>query len=141
MSKFDKLSEQQRKAAAMLVDNELLPKDEQQTVSEMAEEIGIHRKTLWEWRRRNPIFAEYKQHLTTLALQDSHGALAKVLIDNLDKTQPSTKMLELLAKMTPNVIAATKQEVEVNTESSSHDDVIKRIQELEEAKKELDGVE
>ena len=141
MSKFDNLTEQQRKAAALFVDNELLPKSEQKSIQELADEIGVHRKTLWEWRRRNPIFAEYKQHITTLALQDSHGALAKVLIDNLSKSQPSTKMLELLAKMTPNMLAATKQEVDVNTESSSHDDVIKRIQELEAAKKEVEAIE
>lgn len=141
MSKFDNLTEQQRKAAALLVDNELLPNSEQKSIQELADEIGVHRKTLWEWRRRNPIFAEYKQHITTLALQDSHGALAKVLIDNLSKSQPSTKMLELLAKMTPNMLAATKQEVDVHTESSSHDDVIKRIQELEAAKKEVETIE
>lgn len=141
MSKFDKLTEQQRKAAALFVDNELLPKSDQKSVQELADEIGVHRKTLWEWRRRNPVFAEYKQHITTLALQDSHGALAKVLIDNLGKTQPSTKMLELLAKMTPNMLTATKQEVDVHTEASSHDDVIKRIQELEAVKKEVGTIE
>jgi|SRR5690625_710176 len=141
MANFERLTEQQRKAAAVLVDNELLPKDQQKSIQELADEFGIHRKTLWEWRRRNPIFAEYKQHLTTLALQDSHGALAKVLIDNLGKTQPSTKMLELLAKMTPNVLAATKQEVEVHNDTGSHDDVIKRIQELEDLKKEANSVE
>jgi predicted DNA-binding protein YlxM (UPF0122 family) len=136
MSKFDQLTEAQREVAQILVDNELLPKDERREIQDIADEFNVHRKTIWHWRRRNPLFAEYKQHLTTLALQDSHTALAKVLIDNLTKSQPSTKMLDLMAKMTPNVLAANRSEIEVTSASDSQEDVIKRIQELEKLKAE-----
>lgn len=141
MHKFEKLTEEHRRAAELLLENELKPKKERRNREEIASELGIARKTLWEWRRRNSLFIEYKQHITTLALQDSQGKLARVLIDNLDATQPSTKMLELLAKMTPNALAAQQSEVNLNTDSNSQEDVLKRIQQLEEMKKDATGHE
>lgn len=137
-SRFENLTAQQKKAAALLVDNELADKEDKRKIEDIAAEVGVHRKTLWEWKRRNALFAEYKQHLTTLSLQDHHGALAQVLIDNLTKSQPSTKMLDLLAKMMPNALAAAKQEIDVsNGEGGTSEDVISRIRELEKAKEQL----
>jgi predicted DNA-binding protein YlxM (UPF0122 family) len=129
-NKFEDLTEQQKRAAELLLENDLAPKDEKRKLEEIAEEIGVTRKTLWEWRRRNTLFIEYKQHLTTLSLQDAHGELARVLITNLHSSQPSTKMLDLLAKMTPNALAANRQEVVMETNETSNEEVLKRIEEL-----------
>jgi hypothetical protein len=58
-----KLDARKRKAAYLLVENELRETGEKRTQEDIAEEIGVTYKCLWEWKSKDPVFIEYKNAL------------------------------------------------------------------------------
>ncbi|RLZ15303.1 phBC6A51 family helix-turn-helix protein, partial [Proteus mirabilis] len=69
MAKLDelkqKLTAKQIQAAYLLVENELMESnnEEKRTQDEMANELGINRTTLWEWRTKNQDFIAFKSEV------------------------------------------------------------------------------
>src|SRR5690625_1454724 len=103
----DKLAEQltitQQKAAYMLLDNELISKGapDYKTQDEIAAELGVHRATLFRWRKENQTFIEFKKEVARDYMGDMVGIFAKSLRDSMIGTNgaPSMKALDLYAKM------------------------------------------
>lgn len=97
----EKLTAKQIKAAYLLIENEMAPRDQQKTQTELAEEIGISRKVLWEWRTKNQTFIEFKKEIAKDYLGDAVGIFAKALVDSMRGTNgaPSQKALDLYAKL------------------------------------------
>lgn len=105
LSRRDQLAEQlsmkQQRAVYMLLENETLPTAEQKTQQEIADELGVTRKCLWEWRKKNQAFIEFKKEVAKDYLGDEVGLFAKALISSMKGTNgaPSQKALDLYAKM------------------------------------------
>ncbi|MBC1935119.1 hypothetical protein HCA69_01990 [Listeria grandensis] len=97
---MDELTEEQREAIHLLLEQcEYSPGDDDyQTMDEIAEEVGVVRKTLYNWRTTNPTFMEALGLATQARLQTlapyAYGAMSKLLKGK----QPSTKALDLYFK-------------------------------------------
>src|SRR5690625_718542 len=95
----EQLSLKQQKAVYLLIENEMAPTAEQKTQDALAEELGISRKCLWEWRKKNQAFIEFKKEVAKDYLGDAVGVFTKQLISSMKGKQPSQKALDLYAKM------------------------------------------
>lgn len=118
------MKEAMKRFANRLVENEF--SDRPVKLEDLATEFEISRKTSWQWRN-TPEFIEYVQILSQQELQKAHLLMAKVLIKNLQKSQPSTKMMDLMAKMTPNMLNPKEVVIEDKAQSK---EVSQRIKEL-----------
>lgn len=122
-----KLTEQQRKAAFMLVENDLKPnKDETKlTYEEIAAEIGVTYKTLWEWRKKNRNFIAYKNEISDDFLTERRARVYGQLMKLIEADQPSVKAIDLFMRRFG--LLTEKSVVEnVDANSQRSDDDIKR---------------
>ena len=103
LSRRDQLAEQlstkQQKAVYLLIENEMAPTTEQKTQEELADELGISRKCLWEWRKKNQAFIEFKKEVAKDYLGDGVGIFTRQLLKSMGGKNPSQKALDLYAKM------------------------------------------
>lgn len=103
LSRRDQLAEQlstkQQKAVYLLIENEMAPTTEQKTQEELADELGISRKCLWEWRKKNQAFIEFKKEVAKDYLGDGVGIFTRQLLRSMEGKNPSQKALDLYAKM------------------------------------------
>lgn len=143
LSRRDQLAEQlstkQQKAVYLLIENEMAPTSEQKTQEELADELGISRKCLWEWRKKNQAFIEFKKEVAKDYLGDEVGLFAKALIDSMRGTNgaPSQKALDLYAKMMGFI--KNEHAVEITKGNARTDEELAK--ELEELDALLDEVE
>lgn len=92
----------ERKAAQLLVENDFAPKGERKTLAEIAEEVGINKRTLYNWRQ-NPDFTRYMAALsdgelaTFRSLADSQ--LIKLIKGTSNNGVPAIRALELFYKL------------------------------------------
>jgi predicted transcriptional regulator len=96
--KYDesKFLPKQREAAIALVEYEFTPKSSRKTKEEIAEEVGVSRKTLHNWDTRDSNFINYKNYLAS-EFMDSHLALVyKKLIESIERG--SVKGIEVYLK-------------------------------------------
>ncbi|UTR05154.1 phBC6A51 family helix-turn-helix protein [Alkalihalobacillus sp. LMS6] len=124
------LTGQQRLAALLVVEKELAPTEMQKTHDQIAEQVGVTRNTIYEWRTQNPDYIAYsailadeffKSHLTTVYKQ--HMKL-------IDATQPSTKAIELWYRKHGMLTDKTVVE-EIDSRADSNEDIEKETAELE----------
>ena len=90
-----KLTAQQRKAAYLVVENELLPTKERRTKEEIATEVGVTYKTIWSWSTRNRDFIEYKNAIADDFLETEREAVYSNLMQLIKYPQPSVKAIDL----------------------------------------------
>lgn len=92
-----KLTAQQRNAAYLIVENELKDnKDETKLeYQQIAEEVGVTYKTIWEWRTKNRNFIDYKNLIADDFLADKRALVYGQLLKLIDGTQPSVKAIDL----------------------------------------------
>lgn len=92
-----KLTAQQRKAAYLIVENELKGnKDETKLeYQQIAEEVGVTYKTIWEWRTKNRNFIDYKNLIADDFLADKRALVYGQLLKLIDGAQPSVKAIDL----------------------------------------------
>jgi len=95
------LQPQQRRAAQLIVQNdwaELLNEDgRKKTMQELAEEIGIARSTLYEWKALEP-FIEYVNYLTDKQLESMRSEVNVSIMKAIrggNNGLPSVKALDL----------------------------------------------
>lgn len=122
-----KLTEQQRKAAFMLVENDLKPnKDaDKLTYEEIAAEIGVTYKTLWEWRKKNRNFIAYKNEISDDFLTERRARVYGQLMKLIEADQPSVKAIDLFMRRFG--LLTEKSVVEnVDANNQRSDDDIKR---------------
>jgi hypothetical protein len=112
------LSPMQRKAAWLLVQNDLSTslKGEKKNLEEIAEECGVDTKTLYNWRKKDRNFIEYKNAITDLTLDDFYSEAMSMLMKLVRGTSNngigSIKALELYLKTTGRLI--NRSEVTTN---------------------------
>ncbi|MBC2103960.1 phBC6A51 family helix-turn-helix protein [Listeria booriae] len=104
--------------------------DDYKTMEDIAEEVGVVRKTLYNWRFKNPVFMEAlslatQARLATLAPY-AYGAMSKLLKGK----QPSTKALDLYFKQQGWV--NTNQEITITTNKRDDADLEAEIARLAE---------
>jgi hypothetical protein len=119
--KYDesKFLPKQREAAIALVEYEFTPKAERKTLDEVAEHVGVTRKTLYNWNHKDSNFIAYKNYLSS-EFMDSHLAFVyKKLIDSIEKG--STRGIELYLKRIGDL--DTHSEITINNgETQSFED-------------------
>lgn len=102
MSKgFDLLSDKQREAAEIIVDNAIEQRQGGKKLSQAAigEMVGVTDRTIRNWQN-DETFLGYLRDLSTKRLQAAMPQFVGVLIANLSKGQNvSTKQLDLIAKV------------------------------------------
>ncbi len=137
-----RLTVQQRKAAYLLLENEMKPTKERISLDELAAEVGISRTALYNWRKENPAFIAYYNALADRQLDAFRGvadAQLKRLIEGTSNNGiASIKALELYYKLTARLV--TRSEVTtVETENApkrlSAAEIAEELAELADLKK------
>ncbi|MDQ0174388.1 phBC6A51 family helix-turn-helix protein [Bacillus chungangensis] len=93
-----KLDARQRTAAYLLVENEMLGTEERRTMKEIAAEVGVHHKTMWEWRTKNRNFIEYKNEIADDFLSDKRDQVYGQLMKLINSNQPSVRAIDLFLR-------------------------------------------
>lgn len=101
MAKLDelkqKLTAKQIQAAYLLVENELMESnnEEKRTQEELAQELGVNRTTLWEWRTKNQDFIAFKSEIADSFLAEKREQVYGKLMQLILGPQPSVKAMQL----------------------------------------------
>ncbi|MED3832945.1 MULTISPECIES: phBC6A51 family helix-turn-helix protein [Peribacillus] len=131
-----KLTAQQRKAALMLVENELLETGEKRTQEDIAEEVGVSYKTIWSWRTQNRNFIAYKNEIADDFLSDKRDRVYGQLMKLINAPQPSVKAIDLFMRRHGLLTDRQVTETLDGASNRSDDDIAKEIAELDDLLKE-----
>lgn len=133
-----KLTAQQRKAAYLVVENELLPTKERRTKEEIATEVGVTYKTIWSWSTRNRDFIEYKNAIADDFLETEREAVYANLMQLIKSPQPSVKAIDLYLRrfglLTEKQVVTTENGEGARTDA----DLERELDELDELLKDDD---
>lgn len=117
------LTAQEQHAVLLIVENELAPKGSKRTYEELAEEIGVNVRTLYNYRKDNPAFNEYKTLVANQMLLSKREIVDSQLMRLIEGTSNngngSVKAIELYYKLTGNL----KDSITINSEQSSRPQV------------------
>jgi transcriptional regulator with XRE-family HTH domain len=128
-----KLTEQQKKAAYMLVENDLKANRDplKLTYEQIADEIGVSYKTIWSWRTQNRNFIAYKNEISDDFLSDKRSRVYGQLLKLIEGEQPSVKAIDLFMRrfglLTEKQITVTED----GNGSRSNEDLAKELEELD----------
>jgi hypothetical protein len=126
-----KLDARKRKAAYLLVENELRDTGDKRTQEDIAEEVGISYKSLWEWKTKDTVFIEYKNALADDFLSEKRAYVYGQLMKLIGGSQPSVKALDLYLRrfglLTEKQITVTED----GNSSRSNEDLAKELEDLD----------
>jgi transcriptional regulator with XRE-family HTH domain len=128
-----KLTEQQKKAAYMLVENDLKANRDplKLTYEQIADEIGVSYKTIWSWRTQNRNFIAYKNEISDDFLSDKRSRVYGQLLKLIEGEQPSVKAIDLFMRrfglLTEKQITVTED----GSASRSNEDLAKELEDLD----------
>lgn len=126
-----KLDARKLKAAYLLVENELRETGEKHTQEEIASEVGVTSKTIWEWKTKDSVFIEYKNALADDFLAEKRAFVYGQLMKLIGGSQPSVKALDLYLRrfglLTEKQITVTED----GSGSRSNEDLAKELEELD----------
>jgi transcriptional regulator with XRE-family HTH domain len=126
-----KLDARKRLGAYLLVENELRETGEKRTQEDIAEEVGVSYKTLWEWKTKDSVFIEYKNALADDFLSEKRAYVYGQLMKLIGGSQPSVKALDLYLRrfglLTEKQITVTED----GSASRSNEDLAKELEELD----------
>ena len=131
-----KLDARKRKAAYLLVENELRETGDKRTQEEIAEEVGVSYKTVWEWKTKDSVFIEYKNALADDFLSEKRAYVYGQLMKLIGGSQPSVKALDLYLR---RFGLLTEKQVTVTEDASgsrSNADLESELADLDELLKE-----
>lgn len=128
-----KLTEQQRKAAYMLVENDLKAnKDETKlTYEQIAQEVGVTYKTIWSWKTQNRNFIAYKNEISDDFLSDKRSRVYGQLLKLIEGEQPSVKAIDLFMRRFGLLTEKTVVENVEGGNQRSADDIKRQLSELD----------
>jgi hypothetical protein len=128
-----KLTEQQKKAAYMLVENDLKSNKDplKLTYEQIADEIGVSYKTIWSWRTQNRNFIAYKNEISDDFLSDKRSKVYGQLMKLIDGEQPSVKAISLYLQRYGLLTQKTQVETIDTGGSRSNDDLASELAELD----------
>lgn len=130
------LTAEQRNAAELIVANDFAPKGEKRKLDEIAFEVGVDRRTLYNWRQ-NSDFTRYMSAISDNKL-DNHRSLAdsqlvKLIAGVSNNGVASIKALELFYKL--NGRLEDKRTVTINDDkhkpAMTREEVSKGLADLE----------
>ncbi len=122
----------QREAAIALVEYEFTPKKERKTKEQIAEEIGVSRKTLHNWDTKDSNFINYKNYLAS-EFMDSHLALVyKKLIDSIERG--SVRGIEVYLKRIGDLDTHTEVTIKDESDKSFEERKAALLERLEKSK-------
>lgn len=126
-----KLTVQQRKAALLLVENDVIAvaSGEKKSQEEIAKEVGVDRITTYRWRHQNATFIEYMNLLADDMLSSHRAGVYGQLLKLINGKQPSVKAIDLFMKRY-GLLTEKVQTTSGPTEPSSNADIEKEIAEL-----------
>jgi hypothetical protein len=131
-----KLDARKRKAAYLLVENELRETGEKRTQEDIAEEVGVSYKTIWSWKTTDQVFIEYKNALADDFLSEKRAFVYGQLLKTISGPQPSIKGIDVFMRrfglLTEKQVIATED----NSGSRSNEDLEKELEELNDLLKE-----
>lgn len=126
-----KLDARQRKAAYLLVENELRETGEKRFYEDIAAEIGVTYKTIWDWRTRNRNFIAYKNEIADDFLADKRDQVYSQLMKLILSPQPSVKAIDLFMRRHGMLTDRQITQTENANEGRSTDDLQKELAELD----------
>lgn len=126
-----KLTLQQRNAALLIVENELSEGETKRSQEELAEEIGVMRKTLYNWRTQNKAFIEYVNILADDFLSSKRAVVYRQLMKSIEGSQPSIKAIDLFMRRFALLTDRQVTESNEGNDSRSNDDIAKDLAELD----------
>jgi transcriptional regulator with XRE-family HTH domain len=126
-----KLDARKRLGAYLLVENELRETGEKRTQEDIAEEVGVSYKTLWEWKTKDSVFIEYKNALADDFLAEKRAYVYGQLMKLIGGSQPSVKALDLYLRRFGLLTEKQVMVTEDNSGSRSNDDLAKELEELD----------
>ena len=125
------LTLQQRKAALLLVENELSDEPSTwKTQDEIADEIGISRMTLYRWRTDNDYFMDYVNIIGQDFLKTKQNTVFKRLFGAIDNNKTSIKAIELFLKLQGLLKDSTEIEIKGGN-GRSEEDLRKSLKEID----------
>jgi DNA-binding XRE family transcriptional regulator len=127
-----KLETRQRKAAFLLVENEMRETGDKRTQEEIAEEVGVSYKTLWSWKKSNQAFIEYKNAIADDFLNEQRAFVYSQLMKLIGGSQPSVKAIDLFMRRHGLLTDKTVTETVDGNNERSNDDLEKELAELDE---------
>lgn len=131
-----KLEARQRKAAYLLVENELRETGERKSYEAIAAEIGVSYKTIWEWRTRNRNFIAYKNEIADDFLADKRDQVYAQLLKLITGSQPSVKAIDLFMRRHGLLTDRQITQSESDDGTRTNEDLAKELAELDDL---LDG--
>lgn len=126
-----KLTAQQRKAAYMLVENELRDSGDKLSQEQIADEVGVTYKTIWSWRTKNHTFIEYKNLIADDFLADKRDQVYGQLMKLITGSQPSVKAIDLFMRRFGLLTDKTVIEQDTGEGSRTNEDLEKDLAELD----------
>lgn len=133
------LDGRQVKAALMCVEREFAAEEERKTFEEIADEIGVSRKTLRQWRTQKRAFIDYVNYLADDFLSADRAKVYRQLMRAIDGPQPSIKAIDLFFRR----FGLITQQVAVETKDAgstrSNDELAQELAELDDLIAEVNG--
>lgn len=127
-----KLDGRQIKAALLCVERDFAAEEERRTFDEIAEEIGVSRKTLHQWRTQKRAFIDYVNYIADDFLASDRAFVYRQLMKTISGPQPSVKGIDLYFKrhglITQNIAVETKD----SGSARSNDELTQELEELDE---------
>jgi hypothetical protein len=124
-----KLTLQQRKAALILVENEIIEGGNKKTQEEIASELGVDRITTYRWRTQNPVFIEYMNLIADDMLSAHRSEVYSQLLKLIRGSQPSVKAISLYMQRYGML---TQRQITETIDASSERSDVDLARELEE---------
>lgn len=126
-----KLTLQQRTAALLCVEHDLGDPDNQRSYDDIAAEIGITDRTLYNWRSQNKDFIDYVNMISDEMFESKRSVVYRQLMKLIEGSQPSVKAMDLYLRR--HGLLTDRQVVENgnNESGKSNDDIEKEIAELD----------
>lgn len=126
-----RLDPRQIKAALLCVEREFTPEAERRMFEDIAEEVGVSRKTLHQWRTQKRAFIDYTNYLADEHLESYRSYVYAQLMKTIGGAQPSVKGIDLYFRrhglITQQVAVETKDAGAVK----SNDELAQDIAELD----------
>ncbi|MBX6361292.1 MAG: helix-turn-helix domain-containing protein [Acidobacterium ailaaui] len=128
-----KLTPQQRKAALLLVQNDMTDKTDRtrKTMADIAAEVGISERQLYRWKHQNRIFIEYMNAIADDFLASYRANVYRQMMKLINAQQPSVKAMDLYFRRFGLLTDRHVTEVIGDNDDQSNEKIEEEIKELE----------
>jgi hypothetical protein len=127
-----KLDARKRKAAYLLVENELRETGDKRTQEDIAAEVGVTYKSLWSWRTQDKDFIEYKNAIADDFLSEKRAFVYGQMMKLIGGSQPSVKGIDLFLRRFGLLTEKQVTITEDGGSNRSNEDIAKELEELDE---------